>query len=290
MSLTQWTAFVEVCRAGTFRAAAEVTGFTQPALSRQVAALERDLGVTLFVRNSRGVSPTPAGEALLPHARLVVNEARRGADAARLAREGQPRLVLGAVPSAAASLVPRAIQSMMMSEPNLEWAIISGLTPRLVEMVLGQEIDAAVVTDAPPGLPSTKDLHATHLFDDEMVIVAPLGHHLGDRSRVSMADLAEEVWIEDNAGSETLLRQLARRAGFEPRLHRSAQDLPTKTGLVAARLGVALIPRLLVPSLRSDLVLLRLEQPAHRGIYLLTRRDDKPLDTLRSALVNSQPT
>ncbi|MFC0623375.1 LysR family transcriptional regulator [Kribbella deserti] len=289
MSLTQWTAFVEVCRAGTFRAAAEVTGFTQPALSRQVAALERDLGVSLFVRNSRGVSPTPAGEALLPHARLVVNEARRGADAARQAREGQPRLVLGAVPSAAASLVPRAIQSMMMSEPNLEWTIVSGLTPRLVEMVLSQEIDAAVVTDAPPGFPATKELVATHLFDDEMVIVAPLEHRLGNRSLVNMADLAGEIWIEDNAGSESLLRQLAVRAGFEPRLHRSAQDLPTKTGLVAASLGVALIPQLLVPSLRSDLALLRLEQPAYRGIYLLTRREDRSLDTLRTALLTSRP-
>ncbi len=184
--------------------------------------------------------------------------------------------------------MPQAIRSLMMSEPGLEWTVISGLTPQLAEMVLGQEIDAAVVTDAPPGLPSAKELHAAHLFDDEMVVVAPLGHRLGGKSRVRMADLAGEVWVEDNTGSETLLRQVAGRAGFEPRLHRGAEDLPTKTGLVAACLGVALVPQLLIPSLRSDLVLLRLEQSVHRGIYLLTRRDDEPVDTLRYALVNSR--
>lgn len=290
MSLTQWNAFVEVCRAGTFRAAAEATGFTQPALSRQVAALEQGLGVALFVRGSRGVSPTPAGEALLPHARLVVNEARRGAEAARQARQGQQRLMLGAVPSATASLVPQAIRSLVTSEPGLEWTVISGLTPRLVDMVLGQEIDAAVVTDAPPGLPAAKELHAAHLFDDEMVVVAPPGHDLADSSPVGMSELAGEVWVEDNAGSETLLRQLAARAGFEPRLHRSADDLPTKTGLVAAGLGVALVPRLLVPSLRSDLVILGLEQSVHRGIYLLTRRDDELMVTLRNTLIANRPT
>src|SRR5262245_31368178 len=87
MSLTSWNAFVEVCRTGSFRAAAEVTGFTQPGLSRQVVALEREIGTRLLDRGPRGVRPTAAGAALLPHARMVVNEARRGREAAASASE-----------------------------------------------------------------------------------------------------------------------------------------------------------------------------------------------------------
>ena len=75
--------------------------------------------------------------------------------------------------------------------------------------------------------------------------------------------LAGETWIEDNVGSEIMLRQLAARAGFEPRISMTADDLLAKTGMAAAGLGVALVPDLLVPALRPDLAVLRLKRPAH---------------------------
>ncbi len=110
MALTPWNAFVEVCRTGSIRAAAEATGFTQPGLSRQVAALEREVGTRLLHRGARGVTPTAAGAALLPHARLVVNEARRGREAARTAtdRPAHDPARRGPVGDRG-SLVPRAI-------------------------------------------------------------------------------------------------------------------------------------------------------------------------------------
>ncbi len=283
MALTPWNAFVEVCRTGSIRAAAEVTGFTQPGLSRQVAALEREVGVRLLHRGSRGVTPTAAGAALLPHARLVVNEARRGREAARNATERPATIVLGAVPSATAALVPRAI-SRLRDVGGPDVAVISRVTPELGPMVVGRELDAAVVTDAPPGLPRDAELRATHLFDDEVVVIAPAGHPLAGPDRVDLERLAGETWIEDNAGSEVMLRQLAARAGFEPRISTSADDLLAKTGLVAARLGVALVPDLLLPSLRADLAILRLTRPTYRGIYLVSRKDRGDLDGLVEAL------
>ncbi len=177
VSLTHWNAFVQVCRTGSIRAAAEATGFTQPGLSRQVAALEREVGVRLLDRGSRGVTPTPAGQALLPHARLVVNEVRRGRDAARAATARPASLVLGAVPSATASLVPAAIGRLRESGgPDV--TVVSRITPELAPMVVGRELDAAVVTDAPPGLPRDAELRAVHLGDDESVVVATAGHPL----------------------------------------------------------------------------------------------------------------
>jgi DNA-binding transcriptional LysR family regulator len=284
MSLIPWNAFVEVCRTGSIRAAAEATGFTQPGLSRQVAALEREVGVRLLHRRPRGVTPTAAGSALLPHARLLVNEARRGREAAQAATERPAALVLGAVPSATASLVPRAL-GRLRSEGGPECTLITRLTPELGPMVVSRELDAAVVTDAPPGLPSDRELRATHLGDDEVVVIVAPDHPLAGEERVDLKRLAEETWIEDNAGSEIMLRQLASRAGFEPRISSIADDLLAKTGLVAAGLGVAIVPDLLRSSLRADLAILRLRRPVHRGIYLISRRDRGGLDDLVAALM-----
>ena len=283
MALTPWNAFVEVCRTGSIRAAAEATGFTQPGLSRQVAALERELGVRLLDRGPRGVTPTAAGTALLPHARLVVNEARRGREAAATATERPPQLVLGAVPSATASLVPRAV-ARLRDAGGPDVTVVSRLTAELGPMVLGHELDAAVVTDAPPGLPSDGGLRATHLYDDEVVVIAAPGHRLARGRRLDLRRLAAEIWVEDNAGSEVMLRQLAARAGFEPRIATMGDDLLAKTGMVAAGLGVAIVPEMLLPALRSDLAVIRLTAPVLRGIYLLARTDREDLGPLVDAL------
>jgi DNA-binding transcriptional LysR family regulator len=281
--LTPWNAFVEVCRTGSIRAAAEATGFTQPGLSRQVAALEREVGVRLLDRGPRGVTPTAAGAALLPHARLVVNEARRGREAARTVTERPMILVLGAVPSATASLVPRAI-GRLRADGGPEVTVISRITPELGPMVVARELDAAVVTDAPPGLPRDAELRAVHLGDDESVVVAATDHPLADEVSVDVRLLAGETWIEDNVGSETMVRQLAARAGFQPRISFSADDLIGKTGMAAAGLGIALVPDLLLPALRPDLAVIRLERPPRRGIYLVARKDRAGLDDLVEVL------
>jgi DNA-binding transcriptional LysR family regulator len=286
MSLTPWNAFVEVCRTGSIGAAAEATGFTQPGLSRQIAALEREVGVRLLHRGPRGVTPTEAGAALLPHARLVVNEARRGRDAARTAPAEPAALMLGAVPSATASLVPRAV-GRLRSTGGPAVTVISRLTHELGPMVVDRDLDAAVVTDAPPGLPRDADLRPVHLLDDEVGVVASSDHPLAGAGRVGLARLAAETWIEDNVGSEVMLRQLAAQAGFEPRISMSADDLIAKLGMAAAGLGVALVPGLLVPSLSPDLTFLRLERPVHRGIYLVCRRERSDLADLTAALLAS---
>lgn len=269
MSLTRWRAFVEVCGTGSLRAAAEVTGYSQPALSRQIATLEREAGVQLLERLPRGVRPTTAGEALLHHARIVVSEADRGLLAARRAPEGAEQLVVGAVPSAAATLVPAALRRLNRAGGQLQWSLLPRLTSELVELVHERQVDCAVVTDASAGMLAAAGLKQVHLADDEMVVVVAGDHPLADARSIDFTALSDEMWVEDNPGSEGLLRELAARAGVEVRLDRSATDLPSKTGLVAAGHAVALVPGLLVPALRADVRVLRLREPVTRGIYLL---------------------
>jgi DNA-binding transcriptional LysR family regulator len=279
-SLTPWVAFVEACRVGSLSAVAEALGYTQSAVSRQIATLERDLGTQLLAREPRGVRPTPAGAAVLPHARLLVAEADRAARAAA-APGPAPHVSVGAVQSAAMALVPGALRRV--PDPP-SWTMLTDSTDRLIDRVAGGELDLAVVTDAPPGLPARRDVSLRHLFADPMSVVVPDDHRLARRRRVSIADLADEYWIEDNAGSEALLHQLAARYDLRLRVDRSIGALMIKVALVAAGHGVALVPRSVGPALRPDVRLLALRDAPRRGVYAATRPGRGDLDRLVTAL------
>ena len=288
MAMTGWQTFVAVCDAGSLTAAAEALGYTQSAVSRQVAALEHELGERLLERMPRGVRPTAAGAALLPHARLVVGEASRGRDAVRRARDGDPVvLALGAVPSATADLVPRALRSL---PDGPRCTLRSGGSPELHELVLAGDLDVAVVTDYPPGLPHERRVVRTRLLDDEMCLLVAHDHPLaGGRRRVRLATLADATWAEDNPGSERMLVQAAGRAGFEPRIQLDAGDLLGKVALVAAGLAVALVPGLLVPALPAGVAVRRLVDPPTRGVYVVRRavRPRSGVDDLVAALIGA---
>lgn len=280
--LTPWVTFVEACRLGTLSATAELLGYTQSAVSRQLASLEQDLGVTLMTRKVRGVRPTVAGEALLPHARLVVAEAERGRRAAGSATPA-PQILIGAVPSAAVSMVPAALRQMPDAPA---WSMITGLTPSLVDRVGAGEIDLGIVTDAPPGLPEFA-YTTEQLGEDRMAVVLPTDHPLAHRKRLRITELAGERWIEDNLGSETMLQQLAARHRVGLDIDRTASDLMTKVALVAAGHGVGFVPHMLGPALRPDVRLVDLTDAPRRSVYAVSRPNRTDLRRLVAAMAGS---
>jgi DNA-binding transcriptional LysR family regulator len=292
MSFAAWRTYLEVCRLGSLSAAAVELGYTQSAVSRQIAALERDAGVRLLERRARGVVPTAAGEAFRHHARVVVNEAAR---AVRSAQEVRDRptvpLAVGATPAIAASIVPLALRDLEDADGGLTWTLLPELSDRLQSMTAGGEIDVGVVTDAPPGLRDDPGLERRLLGTDEMRVIVPLGHPAAAAGRVTLQTLAGEVWVEDNEGSAAMLRRSAGRAGFDARIERTAADLMGKMALVAAGHAVALVPGVLAASVRRDVVAVGLEEPPRRGIFAVTpaARDPHPaagelVDRLSEAL------
>src|ERR1700729_2807280 len=156
MALTAWRTFVTVCRRGSLSAAAAELGYTQSAVSRQIAGLEREVGAPLVDRHARGIRPTAAGEAFRQHAQVAVNEVDRAVRAARDARDGSPArpLAVGATPSLAAGVVPAAMRRLLDEAGPLPWQLVPGLTGQLHERVVSGELDIAAVTDTPPGLPN----------------------------------------------------------------------------------------------------------------------------------------
>lgn len=276
MALTGWRTFIAVCRLGSLSAAAAELGYTQSAVSRQIAALEREAGTPLVERHARGIRPTAAGQAFLHHAQVAVNEAERAIRAARDARDGSPArpLAVGATPSLAAGLVPAAMRRLLDETGPLSWTLLPGLTRELYERTVSAELDMAVVTDAPPGLPSDPRIARHFLGTDEMVVVIPAGHHLAGSGRVPIEALADATWAEDNEGSAVLLRQHAARAGVTARIDLNAADLPGKIALVATGHAIALTPGVLATTLRPDVTTLALVDPPARGIYAILPSGD----------------
>jgi DNA-binding transcriptional LysR family regulator len=274
MSLDAWRTFAAVCRLGSLSAAAAELGYTQSAVSRQVAGLERQAGVPLLERHARGIRPTPAGEAFRLHAQAAVNEAERAIRAARVAHDGpliRP-LAVGATPSLAAGVVPAAMRRLLDEAGPLPWSLLPGLTGQLHERVISGELDIAAVTDTPPGLPNDPRLERRALGTDEMVVVLPLGHPQAGNTPVRIEALANETWAEDHEGSAALLRQHAARAGVTVRIDLHAADLPGKIALVATGHAIALVPGVLVSALRADVTILGLIDPPTRGIYAILPR------------------
>lgn len=268
-----WRAFVTVCRAGSLSAAAAELNHTQSAVSRQIAGLERQLGVPLVERHARGVRPTQAGEVFRRHALATLNEADRALRAVRDVRDGVSRpLAIGATPSLAAGFVPEAVQGLLRQDGSIRWSLLPGLSAQLHRRVIAGDLDVAVVTDAPPGLAVDPRVDRRFLGLDEMVVVLPAGHPQAGDGPVHIAALADQPWVEDNDGSAALLRQHAARAGVSVRIDLSAADLPGKLALVATGHAIALIPGVLTRALRADVTTVGLVDPPTRGIYTITPR------------------
>lgn len=268
VSWVSWRTFLAVCRTGSLSAAAGELGYTQSAVSRQVAALEREVGVELLHRKARGVEPTTAGIAFLRHATVAVNEADRALRAARNPEQVR-RLAIGATPSLATWVVPAAVRRFLDAETGWRWTLTPGLSHDLHARVADGELHLAVVTDAPPGLPRDDRVRSIPLGSDAMVVVVAAHHPLAGRGTVRIEELVDEVWAEDNEGSRALLRRHAARAGVDPKIDLDAADLAGKVALAATGHAVALVPGVTLGTLRPDVVGIPLVDAPVRGIHAL---------------------
>ncbi|MBB5082574.1 LysR family transcriptional regulator [Nonomuraea endophytica] len=253
----------EVGRLGSFSAAAEALSMTQPAVSRQIAALERRSGVLLFHRLPRGVRPTGAGQAALEQAAHVLDgiallETRLAAHAA--GEHGRVRVQ--AFPSAATAFVPECFRLFAARHPAVELSLTVGGG---ASAVLAGEADLALVTSWDPA-PAGLDL--VPLLDDELLVALPESHPLAAGESVRLRALAGQAWI-DGSHPDCLgpLSELAAALGTPPRVSHLCDDWNGRQGLVAAGVGVMVFPSIAGgAALRPDIRLLRPEPalPARR--------------------------
>jgi DNA-binding transcriptional LysR family regulator len=269
----------EVARHGSFSAAADSLGYTQPAISRQIATLEAELGMLLVRRVPQGAVLTDAGQLLVARAEEILSRLQ-DAEAELLALAGLEggRLRMASFASAAASIVPLAIARFRDRHPAVELSIIMSdpidSIPRLrageLDMALshdatfetvGARSPAISIPDVEPAAVAA-DVELVHLFDDPMYVALPLGHPLSDCDVLDLSVFAEEPWMLATTRSCPDSRRFLRAchaAGFEPRIAFQNDDYSAMLGFVAAGVGVALIPDMVVRGIRDDVVVRPLE-------------------------------
>ncbi|SDO53015.1 LysR family transcriptional regulator [Actinacidiphila guanduensis] len=280
---------VEVARRGSFTAAAEALGYTQSAVSRQIGAAESALGAPLFERQARGVRPTPEGEALIRHARQALAHVEAAeAEIAGLRDRVAGRLAVGAYPTAAATLVPRAIARLGAAHPALTVTLTEAGSPALLRRLRAGRIEVALISIG-DGLP---DYDLTGLQVERVCggrglgVAVSTAHPLAGRGTVDAEDLAGEAWII-GAGEQGAPQFEAWPTLKAPNIVHEARSWTTRLGLVAANLGISLLPGLAADTLPRGVTWLRVHDPSFtrtRETVLLTQADRSPA---ASALVTA---
>jgi DNA-binding transcriptional LysR family regulator len=264
----------EVAARGSFSAAADALDYTQSAVSKQIAALERDAGAPLVERAVRPLRLTPSGAALAAHAEVVLGRmaaARDELEAIAGLRAGDLRLATFA--SAGPSIVVPAIAAFHAAHPQVRLRLLEAGPDEAVAMLRAGDLDVAVIHHYPALAPEPgPDLSCAVLQGDAFVLIMPAGHRLARRRRVAIAALATEHFLfprsrEGYGGTyDRLMRGACAVAGFEPHVLFEINDCQTVQGFVAAGMGIAVLPRLALDPVHPDVVVRELSDAPGRRV------------------------
>ncbi|QTI81800.1 LysR family transcriptional regulator (plasmid) [Roseomonas marmotae] len=270
-------AFIEVAEHGSFRRAAEEIGRTQSAVSMQIRQLEEQLGLRLFQRTTRQVRLTPEGARLLTHVRSAMAELMAGLRLAEGLAAHRGRVAVACAPSLAGSRLPRVMAAFQDAFPGAQVEVRELPLAGILDCVRAQDVDFGV---GPPP-PASAGLLFRPLLEDPICALVPPGL-LPARPRASLRLLARHPLVM-MAGLRELVEEEARAQGLALSIRYQAQQILAVAGLVEARLGIGIVPRLAAEGLEGDrLQVLPLVTPRlTRQVGILTRRNStlSPLAT-----------
>lgn len=294
LSLERLRTLHTVAAYGSVQAAADVLRVSTSAVSQQLAKLERDVGQQLLERQGRGVRLTEAAGLLVAHATRIfsaVEAAQAELEAHHDAVVGQ--LTVAAFPTAARGLLPAALRELSERFPALTIEL-SEMDPEVsIPLVNRGDIDLAVSQDwrnAPLALPAALEKQA--LFDDGADVIVPTGHWAGPT--VTLRELANEQWIASPRGAicHDWLVYTLRSSDVEPKIAHTSAEYATQLALVAAGLGLAVIPRLGRETLPPGVRVVAVQPALERHVYAMWRRDATRRPAIRAiiaALANNIP-
>jgi DNA-binding transcriptional LysR family regulator len=279
----------EIALAGSFSAAARSLGYSQPAISRQVAALEAAAGYRLFAREPRGVTLTPAGSAVVEHAgRVLAAVAALHHELDGLGDRLAGRVALGAFPAATSVLVPRALARLAVDHPGLTVALHEAATPALLRDLRSGRLGVAVI-GVGAGLPDYDlgGLAAHPVRTVDLCVAVPEGHRLAGAGRVPVAELAGEAWIA-GAGAAGDPQFTAWPTLVDPVIRYAVRGWPARLGMVAAGLGICLLPGVAADSVPSGVTTIAVEDPNWLGRRTVALTEPEPGDAPRAVVAALQ--
>ena len=282
MELKQLRVLQAVGDSGSFSAAADRLDYTQPAVSKIVAALERQLGTTLVDRGIRPLRLTEAGSALVRRAGAAFEQIKAGElEVEAIANLTGGSLRVGTFSSAGAAMVVDVLRAFRTSHPDVDVSITEIGMPSALERALRRgDLDLGVSFDYPEtGDVLGDDLALELLLDDPFDVVVPRGHRLERKRTIRFADLSGENWLLPDFGPDSpsfrMIDRRCRDAGFDPTVAYRVNDCQMTQALVAAEEGIALLPRLML-------------RAAHPGVAIRPLATDPPMRRVLAARLSTR--
>jgi DNA-binding transcriptional LysR family regulator len=286
MDLRHLRYFVAVAEELHFGHAAQKLGIAQPPLSQQIRRLEMELGVQLLQRTKRRVQLTQAGHAFLEEARKILSQVKRATEVAQRAGRGElGRLSIGFLGAATYSLLPSILIAFRHSYPDVEVELHELKTSELIEALRDRRVEVGFVR-----LPVHDELlEAEPILREPLVVAVPERHALATCAHISFRDLANEAFLmpprQLSAGFHDQVLNLCHQAGFTPKLGAEASQLQTIINLVAAGMGITLVPESVQNMSGRGVVFKKLPEPTPMMEVAVAWRRDAHSEVL-SAFLN----
>ena len=270
MELYQLEYFLEAARQRNFTRAAAHLHLAQAALSEQIRNLEGELGTPLFHRGRRETVLTAAGETLRLHAEALLDRATAARQAVQdLVGLRGGRLSIGAIPSVSACVLPAAIAAFRKQHPLVELALFEGTSEAVAQSVESGRVEFGIVQ-----LPTSGGGFDEHLlFTEPFVALVSKSHAAAKQRRITLAKLAHEPFVFYKGRARDTALAACRAAGFEPRIACESSELETIRSLVAAGLGIAVLPQLATRQNNTNCIAVRLlGESIERKVALISRK------------------
>jgi DNA-binding transcriptional LysR family regulator len=279
MELRHLRYFVAVAEELNFTRAAERLGINQPPLSLQIRQLEKEMGTPLFLRKARGVELTNAGKLMQEEARVILREVERAKIGVRRRGRGESgRINIGASGGTYFHpLIPAIIREYGMRYPDVVLFPAASSTPLLVARLRAGQIDVAFLR---PPISDSEGLVLEPLVDEPAVMVLPAGHRLAGMTSAPLSALAEDTFVlfprQLNPSNYDSIITACIRAGFRPKLGQEAPQIVSTMPMVAAGLGVSIVPQSTARICSDGVVYLSIDGDVPRALISLAhRRDDR---------------
>ena len=278
-NIQKYQAFVETVRTGSFTRAARSLSYTQSGVSRMIADLERDWGMTLLERSRAGVTLTSEGRAVLPFVEGVCDDYRRlesQIDDLNGLAAGSIRI--GTFSSVATHILPKVIGRFQKDYPAIEYELLMGDYTEIDGWVASGRVDFGFL----PRAPRYSGLAERVIERDELMAVLPVGHRLAGEASVPVSALCEEPFIVLERGQDDEITPIFERAGLSPNARFSTWDDYAIMSMVESGLGIAILPSLILTRNPYHIVTRPLEPRAIRTVNVVFRRQEElPLATKR---------
>ena len=267
MNLQKYLSFVKTVEYGSFTKAAEILNYTQSGVSRMIADLEKEWGVTLLERSKYGVKPTSDGMKLLPYAQNLCadfDKLKMQVDELNGLQSGLIRI--GTFSSVATHWLPNIIKEFQKDYPNIDYELLLGDYTEIEEWIYTGRVDCGFLR-----LPTHPDFETISLEKDKLMAIIPEDHPLKDSEKFPVTALCDEPFMLLEKGAKAEISEIFERNNLTPNVKFTTWDDYAVMSMVESGLGIAILPELILKKVPYKIIAKELDVPAHRNIGLALR-------------------